>query len=155
MKERTSYPSDLRDTEWEILEPQLPGWSGHGRRPTVARRAVVLAADLQDRDGARELCLLAKAHCPRLEVIWADGAFQGTLVEWVHDTCGWRLEIVNKPPGQQGFAVIPKRWVVERTFGWLGRNRRLSKDYEEYAETTEAWVYLGMIRLMLRRLAAC
>src|SRR5205814_1937234 len=82
--------------------------------------------------------LLAKAHCPRLEVIWTDGAFQGTLVEWVHDTCGWRLEIVNKPPGQQGFAVIPKRWVVERTFGWIGRNRRLSKDYEEYAETTEA-----------------
>ena len=79
--------------------------------------------------------------------------FQGALVEWVKDTCGWRLEIVSKPPGQQGFAVIPRRWVVERTFGWLGRNRRLAKDYEEYAETTEAWVYLGMIRLMLRRLA--
>ena len=115
---------------------------------------VVLAADLQDRDGARDLCLVAKAHCPRLEVIWADGAFQGTLVEWVKDTCGWRLEIVSKPPGQQGFVVIPRRWVVERTFGWLGRNRRLSKDYEEYAETTEAWVYLAMIHLMLRRLTA-
>ena len=64
---------------------------------------------------------------------------------------GWRLEIVSKPAGQVGFAVHPRRWVVEGTFAWLGRNRRLSKDSEELPETTEAWVYLAMSRLMLRR----
>jgi len=112
----------------------------------------VLAADIQDRDGATDLCRVAQPVCPRLELIWGDAAYRGTLVEWVKDTYGWRLEIVTRADGQQGFAVQSRRWVVERTFGWLGRQRRLSKDYEEYAETTEAWIYAAMIRLMLCRL---
>ena len=117
-------------------------------------RVAVLAADIQDREAAPDVCRLAQPVCPRLEVIWADGGYQGALVAWVKAHYGWRLEIVSKPSDQVGFVVQPRRWVVERTFAWLGRNRRLSKDYEEYAETTEAWVYLAMIRLMLRRLTA-
>jgi putative transposase len=117
-------------------------------------RAAVLAADLQDRDGAIDLCRVARPVCPRLELIWADAAYRGALAEWVKDHCGWRLEIVTRAEADQHrFAVQPRRWVVERTFGWLGRNRRLSKDYEEYAETTESWIYLAMTRLMLGRLA--
>jgi putative transposase len=117
-------------------------------------RAVVLAASIQDRDGAQDVCLVAQPVCPRLEQIWADQAYGGHLVTWVREHDGWRLVIVGKEPGQQGFAVHPRRWVVERTFGWLGRQRRLSKDYEEYAETSEAWIYAASIRLMLHRLAA-
>ena len=116
-------------------------------------RAAVLAADIQDRDGATDLCRVSQPVCPRLELIWADAAYRGTLVEWVKEHCGWRLEIVTRADDQRGFAVQHWRWIVERTFGWLGRNRRLSKDYEEYAETTEAWIYAAMIRLMLCRLA--
>ena len=115
-------------------------------------RAVVLAADLQDREAATDVCRVARAACPRLARIWADGGYQGALVEWVKDEYGWGLAIVRKPAEQQGFAVQPRRWVVERTFAWLGRNRRLSKDYEEFAETTETWIYLAASRLLLRQL---
>ncbi len=119
-------------------------------------RVVALPADIQDRDGAMDLFLVAKPISPRLELelVWADGAYAGELEEWTQETCGWRLEIVSKRAEQRGFHVLPRRWVVERTFAWICRQRRLSKDYEELAETTEAWVYLAMIRLMLRHLAA-
>ena len=117
----------------------------------IVIRVAVLSASIQDADGATDLLPLARPACRRLEQIWADGAYAGYLVEWTREHCGWRLEIVNKLPDQQGFQVLPRRWVVERTFGWLGRNRRLSKDYEEYAETSEAWLYLASIRLLLRR----
>ena len=114
-------------------------------------RAVVLSAGIQDADGATDLLTLAQPICPRLKQLWADGAYAGSLVEWTRQQCGWRLVIVSKPPDQVGFQVLPRRWVVERTFGWLGRNRRLAKDFEELAETSEAWVYLASIRLLLRR----
>ncbi len=116
-------------------------------------RAVVLPADIQDRDGARDVCHVAAPICPRLEQIWADGAYAGYLVDWLRDEFGWRLEIVSKPPEQVGFAVQPRRWVVERTFAWLATYRRLSKDYEELPESSEAWIYAASIHLMLRRLA--
>ena len=114
----------------------------------------MLAADIQDRSGAVDLCRVSRPVCPRLERIWADAAYRGALVEWVKTQCGWQLEIVTRADQQRGFVVQHWRWIVERTFGWLGRNRRLSKDYEEYAETTESWIYLAMIRLMLARLTA-
>ncbi len=117
-------------------------------------RVAVLAANIQDRDGATDLLALAKPVCPRLEQVWADGGYSGALVAWTRKRCGWRLAIVSKSPDQQGFVVIERRWVVERTFAWLGRNRRLSKDYEEYGETTEAWIYLASIRLLLKRRVA-
>jgi putative transposase len=116
-------------------------------------RVVVLPADIQDREGAQDVCHLAAPVCPRLEQIWADSAYAGWLVEWVRDAYGWRLVIVSKPADQVGFAVHPRRWVVERTFGWLGRYRRLSKDYEELPGSSEAWIYAAAIHLMLRRLA--
>jgi putative transposase len=75
------------------------------------------------------------------------------LVEWTKRVLGWKLEIVEKAEGQKGFVVLPRRWVVERTIAWLNRQRRLSKDYERLPQTGEAFVYVAMIRLMLRNLA--
>lgn len=92
----------------------------------------------------------------RLRLIWADGAYTGQLREWVRGLRLWRklrLEIVSRPEGVKGFVLLPKRWVVERTFGWLTRFRRLSKDYEYLTETSEAMIHVAMINLMVRRLA--
>ena len=116
-------------------------------------RVACLAASIQDRDGACDLLDLAAPVCPRLTHIWADAAYAGALVRWVRDQHGWTLAIVRRTDDVAGFVVQPRRWVVERTFAWLSTNRRLAKDYEEYGETTETWVYLAMVRLMLRRLA--
>jgi putative transposase len=133
-------------------------------------KAKVLPADLHDREGAKLLLAPLVGQLPRMAKVWADSAYQG-LKKWLKETLGWDLEVVKHwwtgvrwvwvPEGQEppvldlpaGFQVLPRRWVVERTFGWLGRNRRLSKDYEFLPETEEAFIYLGMVRLMLRRLA--
>lgn len=118
----------------------------------------VHAADIQDRDGARDLLYPLKEKHWRLKKIWADSNYRGELVQWLHDLRQGRghrrieLEIVAKAQGSR-FVVLPKRWIVERTFGWLGRSRRLSKDYEALCETTEAWIFIAMIYLMTRRLA--
>ena len=114
---------------------------------------VVHTADVQDRDGARLALVRLVGRFPRLERIWADGAYAGKLVLWARNVGGWTLELVRRPANQNTFEVIPRRWVVERTFAWLGRYRRLSKDHEELPQTTEAWVYAAMTGLMLRRLA--
>ena len=119
-------------------------------------KVVVTAGNVQDRDGAKLLLQdLAEQDglIQRLELIWADGGYRGTLVTWVKKAFGWKLEIVEKPKDQIGFQVLPKRWVVERTFAWLVRQRRLARDYERLPETSEAFIYVAMIRLMLRRLA--
>ena len=89
---------------------------------------------------------------PRLKVIWADEAYSGKLVAWAWVTGGWLLSVVRRRPDSHCFEVLPRRWVVERTLAWLGRCRRLSKDYEALPETSEAWVYVAMIHLMLKRL---
>jgi len=114
---------------------------------------VVHAASLQDRQGARLVCLRAKRRYPRLRLLWADGGYSGRLVPWVHRLCGWVLRIVKRNDDATGFVILPKRWIVERTFAWLGRYRRLSKDYEALPETSEALIYVAMIHLMVRRLA--
>lgn len=114
---------------------------------------VVHAANIQDRDGAKLVVEKAQGKFPRLALIWADGGYAGKLIEWVKETCGWILEIVKRNDDVQGFVVLPRRWVVERTFGWLGRCRRLSKDYEEQVASSEAMIHLAMIQLMLKRLA--
>ena len=114
---------------------------------------VVHAADIQDRDGAKLVFKAVQGLFPRLSLIWADGGYRGTLVDWVKATFNWLLAIVKRPDGQQGFAVLPRRWVVERTFGWLGRYRRLSKDYERTTISSESLIYAAMTHLMLRRLA--
>ncbi|MBO0780864.1 MAG: IS5 family transposase [Ktedonobacteraceae bacterium] len=113
---------------------------------------VVHAASIQDRDGAK--LMLAKAgHLTRLTHIWADGAYAGELIHWVKTACQCLPEIVKRSDKLKGFQVLPRRWVVERTFGWLNRYRRLAKDYERLPESSEAMVQIAMIRLMLARLA--
>lgn len=114
---------------------------------------VVHSAGVQDRDGAKPVCEQAQLVCPRLERVYADGAYAGGLEEWVATTMGWTLEIVKRPVEAQGFVVLPKRWIVERTLAWLSRFRRLAKDYEETCASSEAWIGISMIRLMVQRLA--
>ena len=114
---------------------------------------VVHAADIQDRDGAKLVLATLRGRFPRLAMIWADSGYRGKLVDWAVDTGRWVIAIVAKPHGTTSFTVLPRRWVVERTFAWWGRSRRLSKDYEGLPETSEALIRIAMIHLMLKRLA--
>jgi putative transposase len=114
---------------------------------------VVSSAGVQDYHGARPVLEKVKGRCPRLKVIWADGIDEKQfLIDWVKAECGWELQVTKRSEKAKGFQVLPKRWVVERTFGWLGRYRRLSKDYEVLPETSEAMIRLAMIHIMVRRL---
>ena len=113
--------------------------------------AVVHAADVQDRDGARLVLKRAKAEFPSLQLVWADGGYAGALIDWVKTTCGWVLQTVLRPVGVKGFIVLPRRWVVERTFAWLSRYRRLSKDYEYLTDVSETMILVAMIHIMARR----
>jgi putative transposase len=110
----------------------------------------VLPADVQDRDGAKTLLGRLPA-LPRLAVLWADGAY-AAVVDWVRERFGWVLTTILRPVGVKGYVHLPKRWLVERTFGWLGRYRRLSKDYERNPASSEAWVQVAMIHRMARQL---
>jgi transposase len=115
---------------------------------------VVHPADVQDRDGAFHLLRRTRRLFPFIKRIFADGGYAGrrmALVIW--RTGAWKLEIVKRSDAT-GFEVLPKRWIVERTFAWISRNRRLARDFERYATTVAAFVRLAMIRIMLRRLAA-
>jgi putative transposase len=114
---------------------------------------MVLPADIQDRDGAKQLlaAFFSRKTRRRVQHIWADGGYTGTLLEWTRRLWRCTIEIVKRSD-LHTFKVLPRRWVVERTFGWLGRYRRLNRDYERQAETGETMVYLAMIRLMLKRL---
>ena len=113
---------------------------------------VVHPADLQDRDGAKLVFEAIEKKMPKLKLIWADGGYAGQLVDWVSKRTGWTLQIVKRPDGAKGFVVIPKRWVVERTFAWLGKCRRLRADYEATTTSSETLIRLAMVGLMLRRL---
>src|SRR6266568_476769 len=113
----------------------------------------VTPADVHDTRGAR--CLLAGLAplVPRLKKIWADAAYRGQeLADWCKAQADWDLEVVERPAGVRGFSIQPRRWIVERTFGWLSRNRRLSKDYERKVQTSETLIEVAMIRLLLARL---
>lgn len=113
-------------------------------------------ANIQDRDGARLLLATLRHRFGWLRCIWADGGYAGALVEWVRalrPRRGLRLEIVKHSTTLHYFKLLPRRWVVERTFAWLGRFRRLSKDYEHSVSSSESFVYIAMIHIMLRRLA--
>jgi putative transposase len=146
-------------------------------------KAKVHSAKVQDREGIKILLDLAPKHLPRLSHLWMDAGYtgEGKGAEWVERTLGWTAQIVRHPPkmapdevmrrwvrecakegvpidpeklsGSRRFGNLPRRWVVERTFSWLGQNRRMSKDYERLTETSEAFVYVAMTRVMVRRLA--
>jgi putative transposase len=144
-------------------------------------KAKVHSAKIPDRDGLRLLLESARSEIPRLSHLWLDAGYQGRGKDWVENVLGLSVEIVRRPPkpvpeevartwaqewakeGQKvdwqklmpprGFVVLPRRWVVERTFSWLSQNRRMSKDYERLCATSEAFVYAAMTRVMVRRLA--
>ena len=113
---------------------------------------MVHPASVQDRDGAFELLRRSRRLFPFIETIFADGGYQGPkMAAIVAKTGAWRLEIVKRTELHR-FVILSKRWVVERSFAWIGRNRRLARDFERYARTVAAFVRLAMIRIMLRRL---
>ena len=122
---------------------------------------VVTAANVQDVHGAQQVLQALfdrirhspDSHRCRLTLIWADGGYRGQLIAAVKASFGWTLEIVAKLGDQVGFKVLRKRWIIERTFAWLSRSRRLARDYERLTETSEAFIYVAMIHLMLKRLA--
>jgi putative transposase len=146
-------------------------------------KAKVHSAKVQDREGIKVLLDLAPEHLPRLSHLWMDAGYtgEGRGADWVQKALGWTAEIVRHPPklapeevmrrwvrewakegvaidpeklsGPRRFGNLPRRWVVERTFSWLSQNRRMSKDYERLPESSEAFVYVAMSRLMVRRLA--
>jgi len=148
----------------------------HGRKRHVlvdtqglVLKVVVHPAGLHDRVGAKQVLQGLSADFPRVEHIWVDQGYAGALRAWTREQIGIELEIVypwwrhikryfpemlESLGVEKGFQVLPRRWVVERTFAWLGRYRRLSKDYERLCATTEALIYIAMSRLMLRRLTA-
>ena len=117
-------------------------------------RIVVHSAGIQDRDGAALVLDRIRARFPWLELVWADGGYNARQVDAaVAAMPGLKLEIVKRTDDMKGFVVLPRRWVVERTFSWFGRNRRLAKDYENLADTLAAFVTVASIQLALRRLA--
>jgi putative transposase len=115
---------------------------------------VVHQADWQDQDGACWVLEKLKEKFHRIKVLFGDAAYgRANLPDYVKDVYGWILQTVLRPVGLKGFVVLPKRWIVERTFAWLARYRRHSKDYEKTTASSEAFTYIAMITLMSRRLA--
>jgi putative transposase len=116
-------------------------------------RAFVTAADLSDAEAAEELLALGAEAAPDLELVFGDSHYGGPLADWSERELGVRVEVVKRPEGQPGFAVVPKRWAVERSLAWYGRCRRLAKDYEHAEEYAESWLYLASVHCLLRRIA--
>jgi putative transposase len=117
-------------------------------------KVLVTEADIPERKGAEWLLSSLGERFPRLELVWVDGGFSGEdFIKRIHEEYGITLEVVKRPEGSKGFVLLPRRWVVERTFAWLGNYRRLSKDYEYWVTSADAMIYAAMTHLMLRRLA--
>jgi transposase len=120
-------------------------------------RVLVTAASVGEREGGKRVLKRVKRMdkaVVRLHTIWVDGGFDGRpFLVWVMDVCRWIVQLVLRPEQTKGFVLLKKRWVVERTFGWLMGSRRLVRDYELLPATSETLIYLAMIRMMVRRLA--
>ncbi|HEU4322364.1 MAG TPA: transposase [Roseiflexaceae bacterium] len=115
-------------------------------------RVLVSAADISDTEGGTWLLLNAPDAFPSLTTLRTDQGYRQQFIQCARQLFGCAVEVIRKPKGQRGFVVQAKRWVVERTFAWLGRNRQLSKEYDCRPESTEAWIYLASIGLLLNRL---
>jgi len=114
---------------------------------------VVHPANLSESAGARLVLAKARAAGRTLARIWVDGGYKAGVVAWAREELGYALEVVARPSGAAGFAVLPRRWVVERSFAWIGRYRRLSKEYEARTATSEAFIWAAFGTTMPRRLA--
>jgi transposase len=114
---------------------------------------IVTAASVQDRDGAAPLLSVLRERFSTIQMVWADGGYAGRLLPWARKCLRLTVTVVKRSDDTKGFVVLPRRWVVERTLGWLTRNRRLVRDYERLATTHEAMTLIAMTRLMSRRLA--
>lgn len=114
---------------------------------------VVHAGSIQDRTGAKAVFIRLLKNFPFLGLIWADGGYRGKLVDWVGNFCGWTLEIVKRSDDLKGFKILPKRWIVERTFSWFNFSRRLSKDYQHNHRSSETMIYIAIIQIMTKRIA--
>jgi transposase len=168
------YASDLTDEEWALIEPLPPGAFRRGRprgfdagKKIKGRKrhilvdtqgnllgAVVHGADVQDRDGAPSALASTRSLYPWLRHVFADGGYAGDkLRKALEGNGGWTIEIVKRGDAAKGFVLLPRRWVVERTFAWIGRCRRLAKDFEATIESAVAWVLVAHIRRLVRRLA--
>jgi putative transposase len=114
----------------------------------------VTAANVGDRDGAKQTMRPLKKYLSRMKKVWMDGGYDGEpFTQWALNELGWEIEITHRPEGSKGFQLVPRRWVVERTFAWICKFRRLSKDYEYLTEASESFIYAAMIHVMIRRLA--
>ena len=110
---------------------------------------IVHSAAIQDRDGAKQLLLRVKDRLPRVKIIWADNGYSGELIKWVENETGWTLEIVKRSEPHK-FKILPKRWIVERTFGWLMHWRIMNRHHERKHDTGENIIRIIMIKNMLR-----
>jgi putative transposase len=113
----------------------------------------VHAADISDTEGGMEAIERLMARYPSLRKLWVDQGYKSSLAAWAKATYDLEIEVVKPDPGQKGFVVQPRRWVVERTHAWLGRNRQLAKHYDYWTDAVEAWAYLASAHLLLKRLA--
>jgi putative transposase len=164
--ERHKHPTAACLDSQSVKMTALPGLRGYDTFKNINGRKrhllvdtlglmlaiVVTAASVQDRDGAKLLLQRINGACKKLRLIWVDGGYRGQILDWVIQHYRFRLQVVLRPEQRKGFVLLPHRWVVERTFAWLNHHRRLSKDYEVLTSSSEAMIYIAMIRLMLRRL---
>ena len=163
---RTDDPSAVIIDSQSVKSTAIPGERGYdagkkvnGRKRSLIvdtmgllMRVVVHAADLSDLVGGKLVADLVHGLTTTIKKVFGDQHYGGQFAEYAEQDYGWEVEVKQRPANAEGFVVVAKRWIVERTFGWLTWYRRLSKDYEQYLHVSEAFIYVAMIHLMLRRL---